>query len=190
MGTPSTSIFFTLSRKSNLVVTGNKKFDSEKQLCGSDVVLGTKGMLVHFRWSKTNQFGSRVLESPILAIPHSCLCPVRAFRDMVQAVPAIPSDPAFVLPRNGKTGPVMYAILQKFIKDKVAKLGLDPRHFSSHSLRRAGATWAFKAQVPSELIKVQGDWPSNAYLRYLEISLQQRMEVAQGMVSEIRKLGF
>ena len=49
--------FFTLSRKSNLVVTGKKAFDRRRQLCRFDVLIGEKGLLVQFRWSKTNQFG-------------------------------------------------------------------------------------------------------------------------------------
>ena len=47
--------FFTLSRKSNLVGTGKKAFDRRRQLCRSDVLIGEKGLLVQFRWSKTNQ---------------------------------------------------------------------------------------------------------------------------------------
>ena len=47
-----------------------------------------------------------------------------------------------------------------------------------HSLRRGGATLAFKANVPGELIKIQGDWASECYLRYLSIPLEQRTGVA------------
>ena len=62
-------VFFTLSRKSNLVVTGQKAFDRNRQSCRSDVLIGEMGLLVQFSWSKTNQFGSRVLLVPVLAIP-------------------------------------------------------------------------------------------------------------------------
>ena len=44
--------FFTLSRKSNLVVTGAKRFDMDRQLCRSDVLIGDNGLLVQFRWRK------------------------------------------------------------------------------------------------------------------------------------------
>ena len=66
---------FTLSRKSNLVVTGNKAFNKSCQLC-LDVLIGDKGMMVQFRWNKTNQFGNRVLLVPVLAITGSVLCPL------------------------------------------------------------------------------------------------------------------
>lgn len=182
--------FFTLSRKSNLVVTGAKPFDSSRQLCRSDVMIHENGLLVQFRWSKTNQFGGKVLLVPVLAVPNSVLCPVRAYRRMVQLVPTRGDGPAFMLNVNNVGHPVSYYVLQKFIKKSVARLGLDPALFSSHSLRRAGASWAFKAQVPGELIQTHGDWASQAYLRYLEFSLPERCQVAQRMSKEIVKEGL
>ena len=182
--------FFTLSRKSNLVVTGQKAFDKNRQVCRSVILVGEKGLLVQFRWSKTNQFGSRVLLVPVLAIPGSVLCPLEAYSDMLRLIPAKGDGPAFVLPVKGALVPVTYQVLQKFIMKCVAKLGLEPGLFSSHSLRRAGASWAFRSQVPGELIQTHGDWSSQAYLRYLEFSLTERCEVAQKMSAEIRREGL
>ena len=182
--------FFTLSRKSNLVVTGNKKFDRSKQLCRSDVLVCEIGLLVQFRWSKTIQYGGRVLLIPVLSIPNSPLCPLVAYTNMLRLVPAQGSDPAFGVNVDSTYHPVTYQMLQRFIKTSVAKLGLDPGLFSSHSLRRAGASWAFRARVPEELIKTQGDWASQVYLRYLEFSLSERCQVAQRMMLEIQKEGL
>ena len=50
-------------------------------------------------------------------------------------------------------------------------LSLDPADFSGHSLRRGGATFAFQCGIPSELIKLQGDWRSDAYMLYLTLPL-------------------
>ena len=106
--------------------------------------------------------------------------------------PGCPNDPAFFLPRNSgkirRKEPVSYKDLQDYIKKGVAKLGLNPSLFSSHSLRRAGATWAFQSQVPSELIKSHGDWASSAYLRYLDFSLSERLQVAEQMSNELLKM--
>ena len=79
--------FYTMSRKSNLVVTGAQKFDSKKQLCRSDVLIGSEGLLITFRWSKTNQFGTRVHSVPLIVIPDSPLCPVRAYKAMLEKNP-------------------------------------------------------------------------------------------------------
>ena len=122
---------------------------------------------------------------PILAIPDSVLCPVRAYRRMLKIMPGEASSPAFFLTINEIVHPVTYYLLQNFIKKGVEKLGLEPKLFSSHSLRRAGATWAFHSEVPGELIKSHGDWASECYLKYLELSLQERLTVAQRMSGAI-----
>ena len=123
-------------------------------------------------------------------MPGSRLCPVAAYKNMLRLVPAAPADPAFIIVQGQARQPVKYTMLQKFIKDSVARLGLNPALFSSHSLRRAGATWAFKSQVPGELIQTHGDWASQAYLRYLEFSLSERLTVADKMTTEIEKNGW
>jgi len=52
-------------------------------------------------------------------------------------------------------------------------VSLDSTSYSPHSFRRGGATFAFEAKVPSELIKAQGDWCSDCYLIYLEMTDRQ-----------------
>ena len=46
---------------------------------------------------KTIQFGQRLLDIPLVCIPDSSLCPVRAFLGMIKLVPANSSDSAFLL---------------------------------------------------------------------------------------------
>ena len=160
-------------------------FDKTKQIVRGDVEVRQSGLLIQFRWSKTNQFGARVLQVPVLSIPGSTLCPLKAYKRMRKMVTAGNDDPAFYLPGKRQLVPITYVQLQGFIKAMVTKVGWNPGDFSSHSLRRTGATWAVKANVPGESIEVQGDWASEAYLRYLEFSLDQRMVVAWRMTEEI-----
>ena len=179
--------FFTMSRKSNLVASG-KEFDLKRQLCRGDVLVGRRGLLVRFRWSKTNQFGSRVHMVPVYEIPGSVLCPVYAYKHMVRLCPGEDLDPAFLMHVAGRVQPVSYGLMQAMIKRGVSRLGLDPKMFSSHSLRRAGASWAFQAGVPGELIQSHGDWTSQAYLRYLELPLGEIMQVAKKMSGRVARL--
>ena len=53
----------------------------------------------------------------------------------------------------------------------------DPAAYSGHSFRRGGASWAFQAGVPGEMIQVLGDWASDAYKRYLEFNMQNKLEL-------------
>ena len=54
----------------------------------------------------------------------------------------------------------------------------DASGFTGHSFRRGGASWAFQAGVPGELIQVCGDWASDAYKKYLEFSMQNKLDLA------------
>ena len=63
-------------------------------------------------------------------------------------------------------------------------MGVDnPSRFRGHSFRRGGATWAFRAGVPGELIQIYGDWASDAYKCYLEFLEDAKLIVAREMVS-------
>jgi integrase len=44
----------------------------------------------------------------------------------------------------------------------IAKICLNPKVFSSHNLRRGGATLADQAGISSSLIQLMGDWKSGA----------------------------
>ncbi|CAH3159281.1 unnamed protein product, partial [Porites evermanni] len=77
-----------------------------------------------------------------------------------------------LLDRNNSLHAAMWALflvtflffLRKSNLVVITALGVDSRHYSLHSFRRDGATFAFASKVPAELIKFQGDWRSDTYL--------------------------
>ncbi|CAG2216422.1 unnamed protein product [Mytilus edulis] len=171
--------FYLICRKSNLVGTVD---DSSKCLHRENISVFEDYLLVQFRWSKTIQFGERVLEIPIVKNLSSPLCAFSAFKAMCLRFPASASSPAFLVLSGRKTKPVSYNMLQSFLKNIVEKIGLDPTKYSSHSFRRGGATWAFQCGVSSELIQLQGDWKSDAYKLYLRYGLDDKMQVSSKMM--------
>ena len=130
--------FFCLLRKSNYVPDSQKAFDRSKQLCREDVAVGPDCLVVHIKWSKTIQLAERTLHIPVLAIPNSPICPVKAFQQMVSEVPAGPDDPAFCIPSKKGNKPLTYRVFQSRLKQLVHKAGWVAAAFSSHSLRRGG----------------------------------------------------
>lgn len=170
------SAFFTLARKSNLVAS--KSLAEPRQVRRADVACTNDRLVFTFRWTKTMQDGSRPLVVPCVAFPGSVLCPVRAYRNMLHLVPASAKGPAFVLPHKGSVRPVTYRDYMSVLRHLIHHLGLDPSKFSSHSFRHGGATFAFESGVPEQLIKIQGDWASDAYTRYLHSSNATRLAVA------------
>ena len=54
--------------------------------------------------------------------------------------------------------------------------------YSGHSFRRGGATFVLNCGVPGHHVKLQGDWLSNVYERYLDTSVQYKL-IAMNMMS-------
>ena len=70
--------FFTMGRKSQFVPVSANQFDPKKQLTRGSIFCNLNFILVVFKWSKTIQFGDRVLKLPLAAIPGSILWPLKA----------------------------------------------------------------------------------------------------------------
>ena len=175
--------FFTMCRKSNLVPNSAAQYNPAKHLSRVDIEVTPRGLLITVGWSKTIQFGQRRLVILVVRIPGSLLCPVRAYRTMCHSIPASDSAPAFLIPENGQLRPLTYRMWMSRLRGILTQTGRNASKFSCHSFRRGGASFAFKAGVPSELVKLLGDWRSNCYLRYLHFPLESKTQAAQSMAT-------
>ena len=137
------------------------------------------------KWSKTNQLGDRQHYIPLLVMYQSALCPVRAFKNLIRLVPGGPQDPLFCIKRDKKLLPMTYKTVQVRLKQLVGVTGRAPEAYSSHSLRRGGATFAAAAGVPRHCIQQVGDWKSDAVDQYLHNHLGSRVQAAQLMRDEL-----
>ena len=72
-------------------------------------------------------------------------------------------------------------------KNLVAKCGLNWTLYSGHSFRRGGATYCFNLGVDPNLIKMLGDWKSNAYLLYEETTEARRLQLPGAMAQAIQQ---
>ena len=79
----------------------------------------------------------------------------------------------------GRLKCVAYMDFVKKVRSLVFGCGLKPDDYSGHSLRRGGCTWAWKNNMPTEYIMLQGDWRSISWLSYLEIPLVTRWKMAK-----------
>ena len=95
-----------------MVPVSVKGFDPDKQLLRQDIIIFKGCLVVLIEWSKTNQFGSRLLKVPLVTIPGSDLCPVKAYRNMTMSMPASNHHPAFLIKLDkGKFNPLTYGQL-------------------------------------------------------------------------------
>ena len=143
--------FFTMSRNSNLVITSRR--EKIKCVTRDDIMMGNNSLLVIFKWSKTNQYGSRIHKIPLNKLVGSPLCPVSAYTWMCQLIPMGGTHPTFCLAKNNAVSPVTYSDLHNFRRGLLAKLGYNPQVFSSHSFRRGAASHAFKSGVSTNMIQ-------------------------------------
>ena len=173
--------FFGFLRKSNIVPRSLSSFNPSQHLSRGNVTRTDFGLTITLTWSKTIQFGERTLQIPLVNIPDSVLDPVSAYELLCSRVPAQDTDPAFMYWRNDSLVPLTYSVFSQKLKYYLQRIGLDPKLFGGHSLRRGGCSWAFRAGVPVELLRTHGDWRSMSYLRYLDFSTEQRTQVTAKM---------
>jgi hypothetical protein len=104
---------------------------------------------------------------------------------MCQLIPGRPSDPVFFVPQGKHKIPVSYPHWQKWLKYLIEASGRDPSRFATHSFRRGGASFAFQAGVPTEVIKLLGDWKSDAFFRYLQVPMLDKAKAAAKISTHI-----
>lgn len=111
--------------------------------------------------SKTSHNGFKV----VMGCTGSAVCPVCLFLRLIRCrTPLLPSSAVYVLP-SGQY--LTYSLLNSFIKKVIPLIGLDPKLYSSHSLRSGAATSAAEAGCQDNQIKRMGRWASDAFTNYI-----------------------
>ena len=173
-------LFHTLARLGS-VLPASQRSKLKTILLRKCVNFTSRGMLVSMRHTKTIQFGERCLHIPLVA-RNAVTCPVKAYSAHLSSLGAgrkAGTVPAFLF--RDLQGKIQWLTKSLFIRT-FRSLALtagdpDPAAYSGHSFRRGGASWAFQAGVPGEMIQIMGDWASDAYKRYLEFNIQNKLEL-------------
>ena len=177
--------FFGFFRKSHLLPLSPKDFSPATFLTQSDFSFSRSTVLNRVRWSKTIQFGQRVVTVPLVAIHSSPLCPVAAISHAFSLTPGTPpSAQAFCWRDSYYAGNRIFTYREFMgcLQAHLSRLGLSCSQYGSHSFRRGGASFALEAGVPLDSIAIMGDWKSDAIYLYLHMPLSQRLR-AQHSIS-------
>ena len=175
--------------KSNLVPQTMDTFDGSLQFCRKDlnVVDPLSPMMVEIRWSKTNQHKKKILRVPVLPTKNKSICPVLWMHYMINTIPAQADDAIFTIYSDGKktlSANQLVARMRKWLL-----LIKEPAHlFSLHSLCRGGVTFAHRCNIESQMIQLLGDWASDAYKRYIDITIDDRYKTMEAFVEGLNKL--
>lgn len=167
--------FFGLFRKSNVIPKSPSTFQPTKHFIVGDVYKCPEGLSLKVKWSKTIQFQERVFHVPLPFLVNHPLCPVTALITLLRLHQT--HDPQAPLFSFGSVASVLtQPSFVNQLRHHLQKSGVPPQNYSGHSFRRGGASWAFEAGLPGEVIQSLGDWKSQAYLIYLEINLPSKFQ--------------
>lgn len=178
--------FYSFFRKSNIVPESEIKFDPRKHLCVGDIIPSGNGVVIVVRWSKTIQFADRVLEIPIARVGISHLSFPDMWKFYLSLMPSSPLGAAFrFTDTSGKTRILTHDRFTFLLKTSLTASGIDASRYSGHSFRSGGATFAFECGVSPILIKAQGDWLSDAYLRYTRVDWELKWKATTAMALRV-----
>ena len=166
--------FFGLFRKSNLIPKSQSSFDPKKHLTVDDVQKCSQGLLLKIKWSKTIQYGERTYQAPLPYLKDHPLCPVTVLDALLSQNKETCGTPLFSI--QSPPTILTHSSFVKTLRSHLECLGYPSSHFSGHSFRRGGATWAFQSGLPGEIIQSLGDWKSHAYLAYLELNSMDKFK--------------
>ena len=165
-----------------MLVPSLSKFDPNKHLRCSYVVFLIQGLSFQFGGLRPSSFVSAstknhcpTCQDPLFALlVPSCwpqnFCPL-------QKVPA----PFFCYQSPSGIWALIQTEYLTALRHYIDRLGINSSMYSSHLLSRGGASWILQCGLPSEIIKLQGEWASNAYENYLNHYLSLRKKVAETM---------
>lgn len=187
-------LFLTLSRLGNILPSSHSKFSRKLHLCFSDVSVSSFGLLIKFRHTKTIQLGKRQLLVPVLRVNGSRLCLTSSFEHMLNLFhinnifPGPKSSPFLHIHNRKLVSVTKQSFITQF-RSLLQTAGVaNSSQYRGHSFRRGGASHAFRAGLPCEIIKVYGDWKSEAYQVYLDISLETKLSYALCISSALSTL--
>ena len=146
---------------------------------------------MHMKWSKTIQFRDRAVLILFSFIPSSPLCPVQAIQHVFSFLPhSKDSSQAFNYLDSNTLQPVCFIYTKflkflKFLETCLDNIGCNSSLYAGHSFHRGGASFAFQAGIPVEMIKLLCNWKSDAVLLYLTIPLQMCMTLNNVLTKHI-----
>ena len=161
-------MFFGLLRRSNVMLQDKDKFDPNLHLRRKDLHFTPEGLRVVVRWTKTIQGEERTLTIRYPRKKGHPLCPTTGVYHALRLSRSAPVDgPALVCDASPSPGPLTAAIFVQMVREALRAPGRDTSQYAGHSFRRGGACWAFENNINIDLIRMLGDWKSNAYTSYV-----------------------
>ena len=153
-------------------VTNRGGFDENKDLCVGDVTFHCDGsdsrrhVRLHLKFSKSDPYGSGVdivlFEIGGSRCPYKRMCVYHKLRTMGKCSA---KSPLFV---NTAGDALCRAEYLYYLKTLLTSVGLDPKLYTGHSLRRGMATECCNRGISDAVIGQMGRWKSDSYKSYID----------------------
>ena len=181
--------FFGMLRVSNLAPASPAVFDCTRDITRQDVFVKPPGLVVSLKWTKTIQVMQESPLIPIPAVPHSIVDPVQAFKQLVTHTPTKSVKQPLLTYQVNKTMHVLSApLLNSILAELITEVGLDHQDYSFHSLRRGGATTAYKAGVSISKVMKHGTWKNtSSFWKYITNKAVLASPVAAALAAAVKK---
>jgi hypothetical protein len=159
--------FFGLLRVSNFTVSSLTDW-GEKCARRRDLSLEALGFVLHITGSKTIQSHDRVHQVVLPMMTSLDLCPASVLLRFIRSAGLITDAfPVFSYLEHGHSRTLTTPVFRRRLSSLLEDVGLQKKDYSTHSLRRGGATWLASQGVPVDIIRALGDWKSDAVFKYL-----------------------
>ena len=173
--------FFGFLRKSTLLPVSEDLVQG-KYIARSDVMdLTLSSFQLQIKYSKTIQFGQRILSLPYVVCDDTRLCPVRAILSHLGRSKLQPSRPLFNYVSGLQEVHFSTAFFMKKLRSTLVQAGHPASDISCHSFRRGGASLAYMVGLSATDIKLRGEWRSNAFEQYLCVSKSTALQSAKSL---------
>ena len=177
--------FFGFLRLSNLAPHSKASFDPSRHLTGSDVFFTEDYVKLLLKWSKTLQTRDTAHVITLPKLKDRSICPWAALKCLFQSYQMSSTTSLFQIHTSSGWAPLIDSIVRKSLSALNVAVGLNPHHFTFHSLRRSGATFAFKAHVPIQDIKRHRTWSSECVWTYIQSDHASWEKLAKSLASTI-----
>jgi hypothetical protein len=174
--------FFGLPRVGNVLPYSTSKFSKTKHLTWDKIMRCSDGVIVTLKVTKTIQHFERELRIPISSSPDRPEFCVRTGLEMIKKLPGYPKrpqDPVFNVYRDKRWLPMCKNDFAIFLKDHLKDLGIHSKMITPCSFRKGGLSHMLLKVGNMELLRLQGDWLSESYKRYLIIPAELRFSVTK-----------
>ena len=159
------TMFYAALRQSEVAPPTMGAFDHTRHPTRGEIRLTTEGISLRVKWAKNMQKVGQQRTVTLPLVPEVALCPVRAIRANIMAVPTkSQKDPLLMLPSRA---PVPCSLVKKTWDTALHVVGVDITTYSLHSLRKAAATQAHAKGCTETEIQRHGGWRSTAYRTYI-----------------------